>query len=375
MRVRGAANGVAGGLRIEPPAEALVFLGPDRPMQRIAVPELTLGPGEALVEVELATVCGSDVHTVLGHRKAAVPQVLGHEQIGRVVALGPGTPPTAVDGSPVSIGDRIVWSVTVGCGSCRTCRAGYENKCERVQKYGHEPMRRGWELSGGFSTHVHLLPRTAIVRVPETAPAEVFAPASCATATVAAMVDVASRTAPLDGATVVVTGCGMLGLTAVAMASAAGAVVVAVDPDADRRELAAQFGARAVAAPGADELRRALEEVGATGFDHGFEVSGANSAITVLLETASVGAVIVLAGSVFPAPAVPIVAEEVVRRLLTIRGVHNYRPEHLATAVEFLLGADQEAFAGLVGETIGFHEAPRALAVPAPRGTRVALRP
>ncbi|MBO9578478.1 MAG: alcohol dehydrogenase catalytic domain-containing protein, partial [Microbacteriaceae bacterium] len=233
-------------------------MGPDRALERIAVTELVLREGEALVAVELATVCGSDLHTAAGHRKVAVPQVLGHEQVGRVVALGPGLPALAVDGSALAVGDRIVWAVTIGCGSCRMCLRGLSNKCEHLAKYGHEQTRRGWELNGGIATHVHLLARTAIVKVGEELPAEVLAPASCATATVAAVLAAAEQVQPIDGEVVVVSGCGMLGLTAVAMATEAGARVVALDPSPARRALAWDFGADAVAAPAAETVREAV---------------------------------------------------------------------------------------------------------------------
>ncbi len=372
------------GLRLDPPAEALVFMGPDRAVQRIAVTELVLRAGEALVAVELATVCGSDLHTVAGHRKVAVPQVLGHEQVGRIVALGPGLPARTIDGAPVAVGDRIVWATPVSCGSCRMCRRGLPQQCEDLVEYGHEQMRRGWELGGGIATHVHLLARTSVVRVREDLAAEVLAPSSCTTATAAAVLSAAEEIRSLVGQIVLVAGCGMLGLTAIAMASEAGARVVALDPSPSRRAIARDFGAAAVAEPNAAAIRDAIA-VGArtgraptaepAGFGVGLELSGANESVSLLLETADVGATIVLAGSVFTAPPVPLSAEHVVRRLLTIRGVHSYRPEHLVRAVSFLERADQAAFAALVGEVLPFAEAERALMSPPAVGARVGVKP
>jgi len=363
-------------LRLDPAAEALVFLGADHPIERIAVPELALREGEALVAVELATVCASDRHTVQGRRRSPVPSVLGHEQVGRVVALGPGEPAAAIDGMPLSVGDRVVWGVAVACGECRTCRRGIPNKCERLSKYGHEQNRRGWELSGGIATHVHLLARTPVVRVPDGLPAELLAPSSCATATAAASLAAAEELRTLGAETVLVSGSGMLGLNAIAMAAEAGARVVAVDPDPSRRALAMDFGADAASEPGAEPIRAALATVGSpAGFGVAIEASGAGGAIAALIETADVGATIVLAGSVFTAPPVSVSAETIVRRLLTIRGVHNYRPEHLVRGVEFLRRADQRAFAALVGEVLPFAEAERALTTTPTRGARIGVRP
>ncbi len=356
----------AAGVRVvlEPAAEAYAFLGADEPLQRIAVTEVTLREGELLVEVELATVCGSDLHTVRGDRAVAVPQVLGHEQVGRIVARGPGAPVATLDGMALAVGDRIVWGVAVDCGDCAMCERGMPNKCLHLQKYGHERLRRGWELSGGIATHVHLLARTPIARARDWIPAAVLAPASCATATVVAAVETAAAIRPLEGETVLVSGCGMLGLTAIAMSREKGARVVAVDGDPQRRALALEFGAADVHAPG-----RALD-----GYGIALELSGANAAVAAVIEGAATGGVVVLAGSVFTAPAVPVSAETIVRRLLTIRGVHNYRPEHLLEAVRFLERADHDLFASLVGEIVAFDEAPRALTTPATAGARIGVR-
>jgi len=370
---------------LEPAAEAVVFCGVDKPFERVAVPDVLLREGELLAQIELATVCGSDLRTVAGERLAQVPLVLGHEQVGRVVAFGPGSPARASDGSELRIGDRIVWAVAIDCGACRMCRRGIPNKCEQLHKYGHERMRRGWELSGGVATHTHLQPRTTIVRVPEHLPAQVLAPASCATATIMAAVEAAEEIRPLRGEIVVVSGCGMLGLTAIAAARGAGATVVAVDVDSSRRELARRFGAEAAASPGVRAVRSAIADAaarrpdwggsGRVGFGVAFELSGAEGSVQTLLECSDVGAAIVLAGSVFPAPSVPLSAELVVRGLLTIRGVHNYRPEHLERAVRFLQAADASLFAQLVADIVPFAHAEFALTTHAVRGTRVGVRP
>lgn len=352
-------------IRLSPAAEALVFTSPSEPLRRIAVIDLTLGPGEALVSVELSTVCGSDLHTVHGHRGSHGPHVLGHEQVGRVMAIGPGDAPAALDGGRIAVGDRIVWGVAIDCGECRMCRRGMPNKCENVRKYGHEQIVRGWELSGGLASHVHLLARTPIVRVPESLPAGAAAPASCATATAVAALDAVTDTRPLAGETLVISGCGMLGLTAIALAREEGAHIVGVDPDPHRRQLARGFGADEVVDPAHMPQ----------GFDAAIELSGSRTAVQSLLERAGVGAVIVLAGSVFPSDAVPLAAETVVRRLLTIRGVHNYRPEHLLAAVRFLCRTDATAFAGLVEAVVPLANAEQALAAAPQRGTRFAVAP
>lgn len=358
--------------------EALVFLGPGRALELVAVPEVLLGAGELIVEVELATVCGSDLHTISGHRRAATPLVLGHEQVGRVRELGPGRAARTIDGQEVRVGDRIVWSVAVDCGRCRRCRLGLPQKCATLWKYGHERIARGRELTGGFASHVQLRSRTRIARVSEGTPAELLAPASCATATVMAALDAASEIRQLGGATLIVSGCGMLGLTAVAAARAAGATVVAIDPDGRRRARALELGAAEVADARRDALAAALAAVGARhrGATICLELSGAAVAIPPLVDALEIGGVLVLVGSVFPQGTVAIDPEHVVRGMLVIRGVHNYRPQHLLEAVRFLESDASRGLAELVGASFSLAELGSAIASGAvAQHPRVAVRP
>ena len=80
------------------------------------------GVGEVLIDVTAVGVCGSDLHTYadgrIGSTQVDSPLVLGHEQVGRVVAVGEGA--VAVDGTPLVPGQRVVWSLTVSCGRCAT---------------------------------------------------------------------------------------------------------------------------------------------------------------------------------------------------------------------------------------------------------------
>ncbi|MFE7777143.1 zinc-binding dehydrogenase [Streptomyces sp. NPDC057445] len=293
------------------------------------------GPGEVLVRIDLATVCGSDLHTVRGRRPSPTPSVLGHEQVGTVVAVGSDAP-ACVDGTPVVPGLRVVWSVTASCGSCDRCRRGAPQKCRHLRKYGHEPLDEHAPLTGGFATHCVLLPGTAVVAVPDGLPDPVAGPASCATATVAAAVEAAG---PLEGRRVLVTGAGMLGLTAVAMAARAGAHVTAVDPSPARRAQAEQFGAARV-----QDVDEPTDTI-----DVALELSGRTEAVRTCLAALDTGGTAVLAGSVSPAGSVPLDPEWMVRGLRTVTGVHNYRPADLQAAVTFLAGHHRShPFADLV---------------------------
>ncbi|MGK4218535.1 zinc-binding dehydrogenase [Kocuria marina] len=279
------------------------------------------GPGETLVRITAATVCGSDRHTVSGRRSAACPSVLGHEGVGVVVSTRGGR---TVDGMPLAPGARVVFGVTRACGECALCQRGLSAKCESVQKVGHEPFDGEWPLSGTYASHILLRPGQAVVTVPPEVTDGPAATAGCAVATVMAMLE---RAGDLSGRRVLVNGLGMLGLVAVAAARERGADhVLALDFNSERRALAHRLGA--VAASPAE---------GATGtVDVALELSGAPSGVSTCLAALGIGGTAVLAGSVAPAGAVDVDPEWIVRGWRTITGVHNYEPRHLQQAVDFL---------------------------------------
>lgn len=304
---------------LRPAAVAMAFLGAGQPHEPIAVPGVALAPDDVLVAIEMSTICGSDVHTVQGRRPSAAPLVLGHESVGRIMAIG-AAGADAADGTPLHIGDRVVWSVTVSCGTCDRCSAGLTQKCRSLGKYGHERIAPHRELTGGYASHAQLRRGTAIVRVPEALPAAALAPASCATATAMAAVDRAAWGRELEGRHVRVHGAGLVGLSAVAIAASRGARVEVSDPNPERRALAARFGAAPEGIDGEPDVV--------------IEASG--HAVADAIAGAATGGIVVLVGSVFPADPVPLDAESLVRRLVTVTGVHNYTPAHLADAVAFL---------------------------------------
>jgi putative phosphonate catabolism associated alcohol dehydrogenase len=310
--------------------------GSDIALEKVTVPPLA--PGDVLVRMRLATVCGSDRHTVSGRRDQPCPSILGHETVGEIVALGAGEA-RDVAGRPLQVGQRVIWSVTLPCGACDRCRSGVTAKCRTVRKAGHEALNSDWGLSGGYAEHV-LLPRgLAIAIVGDDLSDAVAAPAACATATVMAVIE---RAGLLGGQRVVVLGAGMLGLAAVAAAAAAGAAsITVVDPDAERRSLAEQFGATAAAT--------SAHAAGVS--DVLLEFSGSSSALEEGLAQLDVQGVAVLAGAVAADAAVAVIPEQVVRSQLSILGVHNYEPRHLGAALSFLRDTrDRFPWAELVAE-------------------------
>jgi alcohol dehydrogenase len=286
--------------------------------------------GEVLTEILCCTLCGSDLHTYTGRRPMSGATVLGHEIIGRVVRVG-----SALE-RDLRIGQRVTWSLCASCGVCFFCTQGLPQKCETLFKYGHEPESKH-PLSGGLGSHCLLRAGTTILEIPDALSDEVACPANCATATVMAAM---RRAGDCRGRTVVVLGGGMLGLTAAAAARIAGAQhVVLADVDTRRLELGLGFGAdEAISvadgfAPLLAAVRRRTEGRGA---DRVLEMSGARAAVLASLDLCRIGGAVIWVGSVFPADPIPVEAERVVRGLLRIEGIHNYLPQDLETALDFL---------------------------------------
>lgn len=327
---------------------AAVWTGSGVDVRTVPIP--ALGAGEVLVRVRLATVCGSDLHTVTGRRPAACPSVLGHEAVGDVVATG--------SGADIQVGQRVIWSVTVACGECPRCRSGLSAKCLSVRKVGHEPFDGDWALSGSYAAHVVLPRGTTIAVVPDTLSDAVAAPAACATATVMATLEAAGE---LGGRRVLIGGAGMLGLTAVAACADAGADVQVVDRNADRLALATQFGGRA-------------SDGGPV--DVAIDYTGSSAAAADALGRLDIGGTLVLAGSVTPGPPLAVDPETVVRQWLTITGVHNYEPRHLHRAVDFLdRTRERHPWDALVVAPVPLKQIASALHSPPPGKLRTAVCP
>lgn len=309
------------------PLRGLLFDGPDKPLRIEALARPSLEAGEALVQVEMCTLCGSDLHTYAGDRTEPTPLILGHEILGRIAEVG-SLPPRSLDGQILKPGQRVTWSVCVSCGDCPRCQNGLPQKCLSVQKFGHTRAEGRAVLTGGLADAVWLPRGSAVLVVPEDLPAEVLCPVNCATATVAAAMRVAGD---LRGQRVLIFGAGLLGLTATAWCHTRQASeIVVLDRSPARGALAQRFGA--------DEVWERLPDHGERGtFDRVFELCGAPEAVEQAFAVAGVGAAIVLVGSVKTSPAVALDPERIVRQCWNIHGVHNYRPDDLQAALAFLV--------------------------------------
>lgn len=351
---------------------AAVFVGAGKPLELRRFSAAALQPGEALVRVACSSLCGSDLHTFAGRRSAPTPCVLGHEMIGMVEELA--GPLCDLSGRVLQPGDRVVWSVAASCGDCFYCARDLPQKCERLHKYGHSSLAAGGPFCGGLADYCLLRPGTPIVRLPDELTDEVACPAGCATATICE----ALGSQPLE--TVAVLGLGPLGLTACARAAHLGAkTIIGLDLASELFPLAIRFGATAVCAAGDGALAEALvrEQTSGRGCDLVVEVSGSPLALELALRLARIGGRIAAVGAVLPTQPAALDPERIVRGLLTIQGVHNYRPASLLAAVNFLAASNETVpWRELAGPGFALDEVNAAFdAASRLRGKRVFVRP
>lgn len=209
-------------------------------MREIDIPKMKMG--DILVKVQLAGICGTDVHQQIGDLsiKPPTPMIQGHETLGKIVKMDGVT--TDVAGTPVKEGDRILWAHQF-CGKCYACKILQQPyMCMASKGYGFAPPQA---LRGGFSEYVLVTAGTDFVRVPDSVTDEEALGVGCAFRTVVNGFDklMAHGGVPTGG-TVVIQGVGPIGLYATVMAAQTGAAkIIAVDSVEGRLEFAKKWGA------------------------------------------------------------------------------------------------------------------------------------
>lgn len=322
-------------------SKAAVFSQSGVPMSIIGIEIPPLNPGEILVRNEMATLCRSDIATYSGKRIEPAPTVLGHEVVGRIHRFGPDTSPSDLRGTPLQIGDRITWGIFASDPTSDMALRGMPQKGADRFKYGHERLTESQTLHGGLSQYIILRQYTAVMKIDEEVPLPVAAITNCAVATVAGAYRIAGS---IQGRKVLVSGAGMLGILACAMARTAGAAWIgAIDIDPGRLEISKQFGADFTRlSPGYSAPSPPLSGSNSTAssadpsVDVVIEASGAPSSMEKTLKMLSIGGIAVWIGAVSPSRPVSICGEHVVRNLISIRGLHNYNIDDFRTAVEFM---------------------------------------
>lgn len=316
----------------------VLFHGPGKALECRSAQWKAPQGAEILVKITHTAICRSDLHTHCGHRSVPTPTVLGHEIMGRVVAFGPSASRMDLRGEPLEPGDRITWSIYAHCGDCFHCHSGWPQKCTDLFKYGHEPVSSdGSDSSGGMASYIQLRPGTSVLKLDPQIPDHHAVTLNCAMATAAAVVRRAALSeepAPL----VVVMGGGYAGLSTAAMCKAQGArAVMVVETQTALHSRCLDFGADAVFQPEEDALKTwVMNQSAGRGADHVMEMAGSSAAAELGLELLATGGGLMLAGTVFPSPSIPVDPERMVRGCQTIAGLHNYAPQDLLAATRFL---------------------------------------
>ncbi len=197
-----------------------------------------------LIEVRATGVCRSDWHAWQGHDPVALPQIPGHEFAGVVAAVGPKV-------TTCAIGDRVTAPFVCGCGQCSWCVSGDAQICP-------DQSQPGFTIPGSFAELVAIPAADFnVVHLPDNLDFIAAASLGCRFATAYRAVTVHGRVQPGDW--VAVYGCGGVGLSAVMIASALGARVIAVDRSTSALTRAQDFGAEVALDAGDDNALRILE--------------------------------------------------------------------------------------------------------------------
>ncbi len=346
---------------------AAVLTAYEKPLEFRAYPSIEkVGPGEALVRVEMAGICGTDVHLWLGQLAIPLPVILGHETAGRIEKLGDGL---TVDwrGQALQVGDRVTWASSVICGQCYYCRQKNQpTRCVGRKAYGisycaDEPPH----LRGGYAESILLCAGTAIFRIPDTVPTESVIGAGCALVTAIHGIE---RTKIAWGDTVVIQGTGPVGLAALAIAKEAGAArVVAIGGPAHRLRMAKDFGVDAVidiaAVKDAAERRKlVIGEVGPYGADVVIECVGHPVAVNEGIELCRDGGKFLVLGQYADAGTIDFRPHAITRKQLQVIGSWGFEPRHVHAALGLLERSDWKTrFANEITHRFPLSEANEAL--------------
>ncbi|KZX53487.1 alcohol dehydrogenase [Halioglobus sp. HI00S01] len=258
--------------------------------------------GEVQVNIKYCGLCSSDLGFVTGKAPLMGPMVPGHEAAGIVSTVGAGV-------THLAPGDHVVLTPCAPCGHCYYCQRDQQHLCTNAMSImsgllpdGESGLSRQGQAVlrgcgiGALAEYV-TLPATGAVRIDDDIPLDVACVIGCALQTgVGAVLNTAAVEA---GATCLVTGLGGVGMAALQGARIAGAsVIIASDPVAERRALAADFGATHVIDPQAEDLAALVHALtGGIGVDYVFEAAGSAALVEQGVLLTRMGGTTVIVGS------------------------------------------------------------------------------
>lgn len=251
---------------------AVQMVGPGAPVEDMQIPIPAIGKRDVLVRVRAAGICHSDAHYRSGRSPVhPLPLTLGHEAAGEVAAIGENV-------TNVSIGDRVAIHYLLVCGECANCKAGREQFCDSGSMLGHF-------ANGGWAEYL-AVPEWNAVKLPDSVSYEHGAVMMCSSAT---SLHALKKGRLMAGESVLVVGCGGLGMSAVQLAFILGASqVIAVDRDDTKLALAARFGALTVSArnkSSAEIVSDIHEANGGRGVNVSLELVGNGETVQIALKS------------------------------------------------------------------------------------------
>lgn len=334
--------------------------------ERVPDPVL-VEPGDALVRVAVAGICGSDLHPYFGRERGLDRgTVMGHEFLGDVVEVGAGV-------RSLRPGDRVVAPFSTSCGACFYCRSGLTARCASGQLFGWVQEGRGLHGAQAELVRVPLADGT-LVTVPEGLDDAVALLAGDILSTAAFGADLAGVG---EGDLVVVVGCGPVGLLAVRAALERGArEVVAVDGVPSRLAVAERFGATPADFLRGDPLAVVRERSEGRGADGAIEAVGSTEATRLAADLLRLGGSLAAVG-VHTEPHLALSPGEIYDRNLRYASGRCPARAYMPASLE-LAGRDEALIATLVSHRLPLAEgveAYRRFADREPGWTKVVLVP
>jgi len=348
-------------------ARAAVLVAPHQPLEfhEYPVPD-ALAPGELLIRVEMAGICGTDVHLWKGELPIPLPVILGHETVGRIAALGEGVE-RDWRGGPLAVGDRVTWASSIVCGECYYCQTKRQpTRCVSRKAYGISyPATQAPHLRGGYAEMIALRAGTAVFKLPDTLAPEALLGGGCALTTALHGLE---RAPVQPGDTVVIQGSGPVGLAALAVAREAGASrTVMIGGPPHRLRIARDFGADAVIdidEVSSLEARRELvfAAVGPFGADCVIECVGHPAAVNEGILLARDGGQYLVLGQYADAGNIAFNPHTITRKQLRVIGSWGFEPRHVSAAIDLLERTDwKHRFAGGITHRFPLAQANEAL--------------
>jgi D-arabinose 1-dehydrogenase-like Zn-dependent alcohol dehydrogenase len=255
--------------------KAAVFHGSEGGLKVEDIPVPQVGPDQILVKVAACGACHTDLH-YLEHGVPTFkkpPIVLGHEASGVVEEVG-------VDVPNFKTGQRVLIPAVLTCGKCRFCRMGRENICSDMKMLGNH-------FDGAYAEYV-AVPAKDVLDLPASIPIEEASIIADALSTPYHAVKNRAQVKPGD--TVVVFGCGGVGINAVQIAATVGAYVIAVDVNEKKLKWATELGAaRTINASKVERVSKEVKKLTGGGADIAMEVIGNPRTIEEAFESVRVG--------------------------------------------------------------------------------------